>query len=393
MRTMSGIRKWRELSGRRVGAAVTALAVAGTVLGGTTHADAQAAEAAAVIGQSPSASSAVSVGVQFHGMWGTYTDAQRRQVLDRFRAAGARSVRLDVSWLMLQPDGPGSYYAWGVEFVDRVLGMANERGIKPLVTLWLTPAWANRGQGERVLPDNPADYARMARWAAARWAGKVVGWEVWNEPNSPAFMAGAEPAAYVRLLRAAYPAIKAGSASTPVVFGGLEYNDTDFIRRAYAAGAHGLFDVMATHPYMGIANAGPELADDGTIWTLSHVQAVRDLMVRNGDGHRAIWFTEFGWSTHQNDPSLPAWNRGVTETIQGVYLARAVSLVRTRYPYVTRMYWYNDRDLVAGGIQQQNYGLLRLDLSGKPALAMLATTNAAAAAAAAARTAAGAATT
>jgi len=305
-----------------------------------------------------------------------YTDAQRAKVLDQLRAAGVHSVRLDVSWVMLQPNGPGSYDAWGVSFVDKVINMSFQRGIRPLVTLWLTPSWANHGQGERVLPDNPADYARVAQWAAARYTTKIQGWEVWNEENSPDFLEGADPVAYCRLLKAAYPAFKAGSPTTQVVFGGLQYNDTNWLTRAYNAGAKGSFDVLATHPYMGIADAAPGLADDGTMWTLTHVQVVHDLMAARGDGGKNIWFTEFGWSTHANTASTPAWDKGVTEATQASYLSQTVSLVRSTYPYVERMYWYNDRDLNDGGIQVQNYGLLHRDLTPKPAMKALATANA-----------------
>ncbi|HVQ95726.1 MAG TPA: family 1 glycosylhydrolase [Mycobacteriales bacterium] len=360
------------MSGRRLAAGVVAVAVTAGVVGAAGTASAATPAAA------PAATTPLSVGVQFHGMWSMYTDAQRVLVLDKLKAAGSHSVRLDVAWPMLQPTGPGSYDAWGVGFVDKVIGMANARGIKPLVTLWLTPSWANHGQAERVLPDNPADYARVATWAAARWNNKVVGWEVWNEQNSPDFLEGADPVAYTRLLRAAYPAFKAGSAATPVLFGGLQYNDTDWLRRAYDAGAQGYFDVMATHPYLGVADASPTTPDDGTMWTLTHVQAIRALMVARGDSGKKIWLTEFGWSTHANTATTPAWDKGVTETTQAAYLTQTVNYVRANYPYVSRMYWYNDRDLTDGGIQVQNYGLLHRDLTAKPALTALAQVNGAA---------------
>jgi hypothetical protein len=316
------------------------------------------------------------VGCGFHGLWSIYDDVRRASVLDRLREAGVRSVRIDLSWVMLQPDGPTSYYPWGVALVDHVIEMANERGIAPLMTLWLTPPWANGGAGERALPDHPADYARVAGWAAARWRGKVVGWEVWNEPNSPAFLHGADPAGYVRLLRAAYPAIKAVAPEAPVVLGGLEYNDTDWLARAYAAGAGGAFDVLATHPYQGIADLEPS-AVDGTKWTLRHAAAVHRLMASRGDRAKSIWFTEFGWSTH-GDASDLNWLQGVSEPRQAAYLAEAATLVGRDMPYVTRIYWSTDRDLSTGDIQYRNYGLFRRDLSAKPALWTLAEVNAAA---------------
>jgi hypothetical protein len=363
------------LSGRRVLAGAVATAAMASVIGGASTAWADTAAATPAATATTAAPIRISVGVQFHGMWQMYTDAQRATVLDRLSAAGSRSVRLDVSWAMLQPTGPNSYDNWGVGFVDRVINMAAARNIKPLVILWLTPQWANHGQAERVLPDNPADYARVARWAAARWTGKVQGWEVWNEQNSPDFMEGADPVAYTRLLKAAYPAFKAGSPTTPVVFGGMQYNDADWIRRAYDAGAQGAFDVMATHPYMGVGDANPATPDDGTMWTLNHVRAVRDLMVARGDANKPIWFTEFGWSTHATAANAPNWERGVSEATQATYLAQTVALVRANYPYVTRMYWYNERDLTDGGVQVENYGLLHRDLSPKPALAALAAAN------------------
>jgi hypothetical protein len=318
------------------------------------------------------------VGVQFHGMWSDYTDAQRASVLDQLAAAHVGWVRLDVSWAMLQPDGPDAYSTWGVGFVDDVVDMAAQRGLKVLVTLWLTPAWANGGAGERTLPTDPADYARAARWAAGHFAGRVQAWEVWNEPNQDGFMTGASPRAYTRLLQAAYPAFHAGDPTTQVVFGGPAYNDTSWIGRAYANGVHGSFDVMATHPYMGVANQAPETPDDGTMWTLTHVAAVKKLMDDNGDGDKPIWFTEFGWSSHSNETidlssGADNWLRGVTAEQQGDYFVRTVDLVKKQFPYVKELFWYTERNVSTSNIQNANYGLLTHDLQPKPAYSAIKT--------------------
>jgi hypothetical protein len=268
---------------------------------------------------------------------------------------------------MLQPTNSTTYDAWGTSFVDNVINLSIARGITPLITLWLTPGWANNNAGEHVLPTNVADYARVAQWAAARWTNKVVGWEVWNEENSPDFLVGANPVAYTNLLRAAYPAFHAGYAPTTVVFGGVQYNDNTWLAQAYAAGAHGYFDVMATHPYMGVANLSPNTADDGTMYTFTHAVAVRNLMVANGDGAKSLWFTEFGWSTHANPAGTPNWGLGVTEAVQAQYLTNAIALIRATMPYVGKVYWYTERDSAAEGtLQNSNYGLLRSDQSLKP---------------------------
>jgi hypothetical protein len=129
----------------------------------------------------------------------------------------------------------------------------------------------------------------------------------------------------------------------------------------------GSFDVMATHPYMGVADAPPETPDDGSIWTISHVAAVHDLMVRNGDGSKPIWFTEFGWSSHDNWAGIENWNRGVTPDQQADYFVRTIKYVATNYPYVTNLFWYEERNNTSGNIQLDNYGLMTHDLVAKPA--------------------------
>jgi hypothetical protein len=330
-----------------------------------------------VLGLAPGSAAAATVpatppafGVQFHGMWSSYDDAQRAVILDQLAASGATWVRIDVSWAMLQPTGRDSYdLAWGVPFVDRVLRMATARGLKPLVTLWLTPGWANGGAGERTLPTDAQDYARAAGWAAHRWADVVPAWEIWNEPNDDYFLRGADPVAYTRLLQAAYPRIKAGSPSAQVVLGGPNQNDTTWLGKVYAAGAKGAFDVLATHPYMAVADQAPELPDDGTRYRFTHLASVHALMAAHGDGDKEIWATEFGWSSHANTGGEANWERGVTPTQQGDFLVRALQLAATTMPYVTHLFWYTDRDYTAGNVQNSNYGLLDRDLKPKPAYA------------------------
>jgi hypothetical protein len=309
------------------------------------------------------------VGVQFHGVWSDYTDAERVAALDRLAAMGIRRVRIDISWAGLQPEGPSQISPVGERLVDHVLGLALQRGLRPLVTLWLTPPWANHGAGERVPPDDPEDYARIAAWAAERYAGEVD-WEMWNEPNSSAFFVGADPARYAALACAAHAGFRRGDPTTTVVLGGVEYNDDEWLARAYDAGVHGCFDVLATHPYPAQADQPPDAPDDGTEGTLRHVSAVRALMVARGDGDKPIWFTELGWSTHPGGDV--SWHRGVDEATQADYVLRTLRLLRTELPYVTAVFFYRDRDQETGYDHFDHFGLMTRDLRPKPALQALA---------------------
>jgi hypothetical protein len=328
-----------------------------------------AAATALLIGPSPGDARRLSVptmGVQFHGTWSSYTAAQRAAVLDRFQAAGVRWVRIDLGWPSFQETGRGAFSRWYVSLADDAVNEARARGLEVLATLWGTPRWANGGGTASVPPANAADYAQAAQWLAAHFRGRVSAWEVWNEPNLSDFWQGSV-AQYASLLKAAYPAFKSGDPSARVVLGGPSTNDADWLRKLYAAGAKGTFDVMSTHPYMGVADAPPEARDDGTRYTIAHVRAVHRLMVRNGDGAKPIWFTEFGWSSHANWPGVENWNRGVTPQRQGEYLVRTLKYVGANFRYVTNVFWYTDRNESGAGPHNDNYGLLMQDGSPKPA--------------------------
>ena len=116
-----------------------------------------------------------------------------------------------------------------------------------------------------------------------------------------------------------------------IVFGGVVHNDDTWIRQAYDAGAKGCFDAMATHPYVGPANASPTAGGDKDPWDFEHLDAVHKLMISKGDD-KPIWATEFGWSSHPNTGNEASWNLGVTEAQQADYTVSALQLLEDQFP-------------------------------------------------------------
>ncbi len=309
-------------------------------------------------------------GVQFHGLWSSYTDAGRAQVLDALKANGAQAVRIDVSWRMLEPDAQGVFSAWGLAQVDKSIQMAQARGLRPLVTLWMAPKWANGSDDERVAPTSAVGLAGLtdvSKRLAVRYAGVVDGWEVWNEPNLNDFMRGADPVVYAGVLKAAYAGFKAGSASTPVVFGGPSCVDDVWVGKVLAAGGAGKYDVMGVHPYQAVGDEAPEVPDNGTKYRMNHLPALIAVMAKYGEGAKPIWFTEFGWRAHVTLASDYNEARGVSPAVQADYLARTVALVRASYPTVARLYWYQDR-ADSQNPAEAGYGLVYPDGTVAPAL-------------------------
>lgn len=305
-------------------------------------------------------------GVNFHCGWSSYTDAQRQAVVAKLADAGATWVRIDVGWSAMEEPGRARVATWYRDRIDRCVELARARGLSVLLLLWSTPRWANGGRGVNVPPNDPAEFARFAGWAAARYEGKARAVQVWNEPSLSGFWSGSVDA-YAALLKAAYPRIKAAAPRTTVVLGGPAYADDAWLSAAYAAGIKGSFDAASCQPYQSASDLAPEAPDVGTKYRLAHLPAFKAVMDRNGDGHKAVWLTEIGWSAHANPSGTPPWARGVSESRQGEYLRRAVEYVRANYPYVTHLFWYNERNKVGTSSHEANFGLLRSDLSPKPA--------------------------
>jgi hypothetical protein len=287
-------------------------------------------------------------------------------VMDRLQQAGAGWVRIDVGWSALQPNGPGAFEEWYAELLDDVIAGARARDLKVIVSLWLTPAWASESGSVYAPPSDVSDYADAMAGAAQRWGPDVAAWEVWNEPNFDAFFAGADPATYTRLLCAAYGAVKKHDSS-PVLFGGLMYNDDAWLADAYEAGAKDCFDHLATHPYVGPSDASPDTPSVGAIWRLTHTPAMRDVMDEWGDTGKRIWVTELGWSSGPDNLGN-TWDRPVSPRRQARFLREAVELIRTEYPYVGPIIWYRDIDGPTESYPD-GFGLMHADLSPKPALA------------------------
>jgi hypothetical protein len=303
------------------------------------------------------------VGVQFHCTWSAHSDAQRRVVAAKLAAAGVRTVRIDLGWSSFQPRRRGGIDPWYTALADRCVNLARAHGMEVLATVLWTPRWANGGRDRATPPTRPADFARFAGWAARHFRGRVAAWEIWNEPEGNNFWKGT-PARYVRMLRAAYPAIKAGDPKAKVVFAGTANDSPRWIAAAYRAGAKGAFDVMATHPYRG--DDPPDIGGGSNAWLAVHATAVRGVMARHGDGAKPIWFTEFGWSAHEDTPGTVLWRQGVTAEQQAAYLVRALPVIAARHPYVEKAFWYKDASRSGEDVHESGYGLLRADLSPRP---------------------------
>lgn len=313
------------------------------------------------------------VGTNYHGMWGNLSDSQRHSYLDRLTDAGIEWVRLDVAWAMVQPNGPNSYdMNFGVPEVDERVNELHSRGIKTLIMFHWAPKWSSGTSKKNGVPRDANDYGRAAAWIADRYSGKVQAIEVLNEPDQPEFLADTSVATYTRILKAAYPRIKAANPGIKVIAGAPTYIRTGWYEKMYALGGGGNFDALGVHPYMGLADKPPSYCDTypaHMIYYPCNIPNLVKLMKDNGDGDKTIWATEYGWSNHDNSAygdNPPNWRRGVTRKQQAEYLIQMQD-VMSQWPQVEATFWYSGRDSKSGDAQYDYYGLMYYDLARKPA--------------------------
>jgi hypothetical protein len=312
--------------------------------------------------------------------------ANMRDTVAKMRSIGVQSVRILVPWVALQKDRGGPY-DWTL--VDRMVNALTEQHMSILATLNSTPQWAV-AKGMPALsgpPASPADYAAFAGAVAQRYRGRISAYEIWNEPNAAMFFApGPDPAKFVGMLKAAYPAIKAADPAAVVVTGGLgaivdhdqvTMDAVKYLRGMYTAGAKNYFDGFGFHPYQyttkfSVGGWHPDAP-------VNQVAGIREVMRANGDDAKKIWLTEYG------EPSSVVGERKQAEYVDDLLTAWR------KLPYGGPVYLYTMRDRNTRSWDvEDTLGAFRSDGTSKPVVEVIeAHTRAAAASAPLTKTAGG----
>ncbi|WP_299570143.1 beta-galactosidase [uncultured Williamsia sp.] len=259
--------------------------------------------AVAIIDTAAISDAPTTVGISDTDMyWDAMDPTEIAKRLDAMQSLGVKNIRIGMPWATAEP-APGQY-DWTA--IDNMVNAAAARGMGVLGIINTTPTWA-RGTWTNVYapPDNPANLGSFAAALAARYAGKVSAYEVWNEPNAAfAYQPGPDPAGYTQLLKAAYTAIKGADPQAQVIgavvgatqtWGSWTLNPVDFVQQMYAAGAKGYFDALSFHPYSWAVpfSSGALIPNS----PLDQANRIYHLMQANGDGFKKIWSSEYGVPT------------------------------------------------------------------------------------------------
>lgn len=268
------------------------------------------------------------------------TSNQSGQIVNSTRSLGFNWVRTFVFWLAMEP----SQGAYDWTRLDPLVDAARGTGISIMVQVTDAPQWAREpGADVRYAgpPQDPATLATFAGALAARYCDSPLrAIQIWSEPNlhynwnnQPP-----DPAAYMRLLQAAYQAIKQACPAMIVVSGApaptgapppFAMDDVEYLAAMYASGLASYSDAVGVKlPGMNFSPDTPASSAPHRAFSFSGtLQAYRNLRAQNGSADK-LWVTEFGWAAGPATDQTFSFANDVSRERQAEWTVRAYELLR-----------------------------------------------------------------
>lgn len=285
------------------------------------------------------------------------------KTLDMAVDAGIAWAKLHVPWEEIEPLRKGEFLdpqtkedTWAKW--DRIVEACERHGLEIVARLDRPPDWTRQDNTfQQAPPDNFEDYGDFVYAFVSRYRGRIRYLQIWNEPNIFPEWGNqpVDPEAYVELLAVAYrrakeadPNVYILSAPLAITFGEAHpepgkwrsMNDLDYLTALYEAGFGSYFDIYSANAF-GLW-LSPDSPPDPDTLNFQRVLLHREIMERFGDGHKPVWFIEYGWNAAPDTMPLDklTWGR-VSERQQAEYAVEGIRMAREEWPWAgVFMYWY-----------------------------------------------------
>jgi hypothetical protein len=275
--------------------------------------------------------------------------------LDMIAEDGFGYIRQIFGWFDIEPERKGLYRdrfgnsSW--EKFDRIVELAEERGIEIIVRLEKPPRWARAGQPNlEQFPDGPpnevSDWVDYVEAVVRRYRDQLTYFQLWNEPNIAGEWGGQpiDPRGYVDLLQAGYQAAKRANPDCVVLLAGLaptdqtgpdNLSDLLFLQQVYDNGGAAYFDIAAVMVY-GYGYSPFDRRVNFGRNNFSRPIQTREIMVRNGDAATPVWAVEYGWVSLPDDWSgePSPWGEPVSPETQADYLVQGYLRAQAEWPWM-----------------------------------------------------------
>lgn len=302
-----------------------------------------------------------------------FDPSQIDSVLSTLQTSGFVYIRQPISWAAIEP----TQGAFDWSKLDTVINGANAHGLRLVVTIMETPAWARRASELSYADAPPSDATALADFTTAmatRYEESIQFYQFYDRPNVAERWGGAAPSPteYVELLAAAFGAVRAANPEAKVLLAELDPrgssgtlgDDFNYIHRVYDVGGAAFFDI-ASFLLDGGTRAPSDRSVSSDRLNLSRVILLRELMIDRGDESKAIWATQYGWAATENLSN---------ETVAD-YLLEGIDRARDEWPWMGPMFSWG----LVSDAQTAPYALLNSDGTAKPQFTALASHGASAA--------------
>jgi polysaccharide biosynthesis protein PslG len=279
---------------------------------------------------------------------------KKEQTLQSAQDLGVGWIKQQFPWAeieyRLDPDNPfwdvkNNQNAW-TKF-DDIVQRAQRHNLRIIARIDSAPAWSHPGNPDPKAPPSDRymdEFGHFVETFVTRYRGGVAAIQVWNEPNLKGEWATGRPvdaAEYTEMLKVAYEAAKRANPDIIVLAAPLatnneslayagNLNEIDYLQGMYDANAGEYFDAMAANAYG--TSFPPEDEPSRQKLNFRRVELLREVMEKNGDADKSVWFNEYGWNASPPEITNLPWGR-VTPEEQGDYTVRGIRYAREHWPW------------------------------------------------------------
>lgn len=314
--------------------------------------------------------------------WHNADTAVIQKEVRAIQALGAETIRINIRWADVET-AQGSY-TWTA--YDEILNAGQLTGANILVNVETTPAWARPGGTDETHP--PTSNATIASFCSAlatRYKGRIMAYQIWNEPNVNINWKASGPnaAEFTAMVQACSAAIRTVDTTTKVVPGGIatephlstRARGDLFVEDMITAGIVSAVNAICIHPYALNGTAPGTASGSGGNPAMHDFRSFELFyaVLKASNVTLPLWITEFGWTTTSSvrGATNEQWITGVSETLQAQYLTEAYELASS-YAYIEQMLWFSNWDIWTMDTWSPDFptwyfGLHKYDFSPKPA--------------------------
>lgn len=252
-----------------------------------------------------------------------YTEDELHQQFALMRQANITWVRQFIYWDVVE------WATW-----DRILGVIAEYPELEMVAVLV--------DSNLVPPADLDTFTDFAADFAARYQEEVNYYQIWDEPNITTGWGNEkpQPIEYLAMLEAGYSAIHQADPDSYVIAAALapttetgpdNLSDIIYLDELYTLGAAQFADAFAAKPYGFDLPPDDRTVDNDTL-NFSRIIALREVMIKHGDGKTALWASNWGWNNHPDS----IWGN-VTEVQQVEFTLAALARAEQEWAWLGGM--------------------------------------------------------